>query len=435
MKFAVILNKDIGALSGLAGLASEERLKRETLLLLKGLTGKVESELGGFEKELNVKFEINDDFKASVIMADDEAAYWEAALSGTKVKMAKIAPSSGLKKAVREQKPCVCVASLKNLKLARKIKKCWPFMPVMVYGELTDKFKEKLSREGLLAVSAYSTADDMFAALCAAAKYSPALPEYWDKIKLKSRWARPAAAAAALLLFAAGFAYMANPQLADRLARVSTYAVPYSQPSNITFGGSSLWGCDWFGQSIYKHDPGRGLKLMRIFCFPGKHFTAITWAGGYLWSADAWDNKIYKHNTDDNFTILETYPAPGTAISGMAFDGKNIWTCDSSAGMIYRHALDTDLTVEDAFESPGASPSGLFFDGKNLWSVDSKTNRIYRHRMDASLSVEQAYIPPLYDQKNYNLSGIAMNGDKVWACSEKQGRVFSFPKGKMQVVK
>jgi hypothetical protein len=369
-------------------------------------------------------------------MPEDDAAYWEAAFSGTKVDIKKVNFKENALKEIAKQKPRVCVVSSKKLKTAKAIRSKWPFVPVLIYGELAVGQAEALAKKGLQAVAQYNTADDMILTLCGAAKESPALPEYWDNIKVKNNFALPVAAGIALALaVSAGLVAKNNPVLMEKFTKVAAYSLPYSQPSNITFDGQYLWGCDWFDQSIYKHDPSQGLKLMKIYCFPGKHFTAIAWAGGYLWSADPWENVICKHNIDDTFSVLEKYSTPGTSISGLAFDGKNLWSCDSSAGMIYRHTLDENLTVEDAFESPGGSPSGLFFEGSTLWSTDSKTNKIFRHRMDASLSVEATYIPPLYDQKNYNLSGIAVKGNKVWLCSEKLGKVFSFAKSKMELVK
>ena len=434
-KFGGTFGRDVGVLSGFAQIAAEHRLKNETLLVVKSLTGKVQSEIKGFEKELNVRFPINDNFKAALVMAEDEAAYWQAALSGTQITTFTTGIKKNYKRDIAAQKPCVCVVSSKFMKAAEKIKKKWPFIPVMIYGELTEKLTVVLKKQGFITLSSYGTADDMILLLADTAQNSAAYPEYWDKIKIKSVWAVPAAIAASAVVFAAALIYVNNPAILERFGRVASYSVPYSQPSNITFDGQYLWGCDWFGQSIYKHDTGNGLKLLRIFCQPGRRFTAIAWARGSLWSADAWSGKIYRHNTDDNFTILNTYDTPGTSISGLAFDGANFWSCDSSAGMIYKHALDDQLTVEDAFESPGASPSGLFYDGKNLWSVDSKTNKIYRHAMNATLSVEKTFIPPLFDEKNYNLSGIAIKGNRFWVCSEKLGKVFSFPKEKMEEVK
>ena len=434
-RFGEAFHRDVGAIAGLSNVASERRLDKKTMLVMKDIAGKVRSEIGGFEKELNVKFGVNDGFKACLVMSDEDAAYWEAALSGSKIQVEKVGIKMNVKKEIAARKPRACVVTLKNMSAANKIRSKWPFVPVIVYGELTDKRAAELNKKGFLTVTAYSTADDMLLSVFEAAETSAAQPEYWDKIKVKGTWVRTAGIAAVALIIAAGVFYAKNPSFIERFGKVRSYSVPYSQPSNITFDGEYLWGCDWFGQSIYKHDTGAGLKLMRIFCFPGKHFTAIAWAKGSLWSADAWEGKIYRHNTDDNFTIVETYSAPGTSISGLAFDGKNFWSCDSSAGMIYRHAMDDNLTVEDAFESPGASPSGLFFDGKNLWSVDSKINKLFRHRMDATLSVEASFIPPLYDQKNYNLSGIAIKNNRFWVCSEKLGKVFSFPEEKMEQLK
>ncbi len=202
IKFAGIINKDVGALAGLSGIAADHELKKETLLIIKGLTGKLQSELGGFEKELNLKFDVDDNFKAAIIMSEDEAAYWEAALSGTRVTMEKLGVKSNVKKSIPALKPCVCVVSLKKIKAARTIKARWPFVPVIIYGELPEKRKAKLEKGGFITVSSYGTADDMYQSLCDAAKNSAAQPDYWGKVKIKSRWVLPTMYAAATMLLA-----------------------------------------------------------------------------------------------------------------------------------------------------------------------------------------------------------------------------------------
>lgn len=428
------IGKYLGLIAGFSKLVMKHGVTKNTFFILEDAALKAVSENEKFAREHNLNPQISEDYKVLLCMGDEDAAFWESALSGSKAVLHKATVKKEFIKEIAALKPRVAVVSANNFKAAKKIGYKWPFLPVVLYGELKQKDKAAASKAGLSSVNAYSSADEMLRTVNNLAAASIALPEYWGKVSVKRPRLLPVAAAGAVLIAAAVFLIATKTDLAKRFERVSAYPIAYNQLSNITFDGKYLWACDWFGQSVYKHDPDAGLKLVRIFCFPGKHFTAVTWAGGYLWTADAWDHKIYKHNTDGSFTILETFDAPGTAISGLTFDGKNLWSCDASAGMVYRHAMDSELTVEDAYESPGANPSGIFYDGKNLWSVDSKINRIYRHKMDATLSTEASYIPPLFDQKNYNLTGIAIKGDRFWVCSEKLSKVFSFPKERMELV-
>ncbi|OGS22414.1 MAG: hypothetical protein A2314_08645 [Elusimicrobia bacterium RIFOXYB2_FULL_50_12] len=106
-----------------------------------------------------------------------------------------------------------------------------------------------------------------------------------------------------------------------------------------------------------------------------------------------------------------------------------LWSCDAARAEIYRHKLDENLTIEAAYKSPGPSPSGLYFDGSALWSIDSKTNKIYKHAMDNDLTVVASHIPPDFEQKSYNLSGITGNSTTLWICSEKAAKIYKYPIG------
>jgi len=321
------------------------------------------------------------------------------------------------------------LATKKTFRLAKRISRRWKFIPVVVADDMTAGFIKKVNRRGFAALNSPSTDSEISAALNAAAFRSAAYADYWNQIKVKSPAIAPIAAA--LLIAAAGitgYLYHKNPVLFVPPVRTAVYATPYPQPTNLAFDGQNLWACDWYGQSIYKQKTGGGeLAISRIFYFPNKHFSALTWMNGNLWSADAVDQKIYKHNSDDSLTITATYDSPGTAPSGMAGDGQFIWVSDSAEAKIYKLAVDGGLTVVEEVSSPAKNPSALYFDGKNLWSTDSVTNKMYCHDVNDSLKVIATYNAPGYEQKGYNLSGLAGSAKYFWMCSEKAGKIYQYP--------
>lgn len=424
------LRRMAAPLRGLWALEENHCLTKASHTVSGELLQRIENEADAFLRQSNAKPPIAETMKAALFLNEADTALWEktAARPGAEfVRMGR----KDMKSRMREIKPLVAVVSTKLVSVAYRLRTLFPFMPVVVYGEpLTERKTKKLLAAGMHYVPAPANTADMCAALEAAAFTSVARPEFWGRIKMKRSPLLPVAAAALLLCAAAAGLTVRKTGIPHVLlpapVKPISYPLPYTQPANITFDGQYLWGCDWYGQSIYKHAVNGDMKLVRIFSFPGRHFGGLAWAGGYLWSADVWEKKIYKHNPDENLTVIAAYNAPGDAPSGLAGDGNVLWSCDADSKAIYKHILDDNLTVQEIYDSPGPRPSGLFYDGKTLWSVDSQTNRVYKHLMNADLSVGSTYLLPDFEQKGYNLSGIARSKDIFWICSEKAGRVYQY---------
>jgi sugar lactone lactonase YvrE len=425
----------IGPLLGLLHGVSSKSLSNKMLEPIKESIQRLENETQLFIANMDVKFKYNNLYTFAVLMDKDEYSLFEKISSENKIKM-KILVAKTIKKDINVIKPQAVIVSKDYLKFAYKIKNKWPFMPVIVFGDMEQKMQKKLISRGIKTIMPPFVTGEVLNLLNETANKSIAWPEYWDKIMVKTSYFARFAVTCSVIAILGVSGYFLNNYLAKtRSETVSHYITPYPQPTNIAFDGKYLWVCDWFGQSIYKHDTNKGFSLVKIFHFPEKHFTTLACAGGYLWTADPWNKKIYKHNLDESLTIIGSYQTPNAAPSGLASDGKVLWSCDSALAMIYRHKLDDKLTIEESFKSPGTSPSGLYFDGEKLWSIDSKTNKIYCHNINNGLAVEGVYLPVGYEQKGFNLSGIAFGKDRIWICSERMGEILSYQKTLLAKVK
>lgn len=419
-----------GPLRGIRQLEEGHALTKESRSVYSELLQHIENESDTFLRQANAKPPATEALKAALFLDETDAALWEKTAGRPGAEFVRM-ERKNIKRRMNEAKPLVAIVSTKWISVAYQVRKYFPFVPVIVYGEpLKERKTKKLLAAGIHYVPAPANSADMCTALETTAFTSVARPEFWGRIKVKASPALPIAAAVLMVCAAAAGVVVRKTGIPHMLlpapVKPLSYQLPYTQPANITFDGQYLWGCDWYGQSIYKHSVNGDMKLVRIFSFPGRHFGGLAWAGGYLWSADVWEKKIYKHNPDENLTVIATYPAPGDAPSGLAGDGNVLWSCDVESKAIYKHALDDKLTVQEIYDSPGDRPSGLYYDGKTLWSVDSQTNRVYKHLMNADLSVASTYLLPDFEQKGYNLSGIARSKDTFWICSEKAGRVYQY---------
>ncbi|MBN1824110.1 MAG: hypothetical protein JW803_07310 [Endomicrobiales bacterium] len=423
----------IGPLAGLAQFFSRNKPHKTTWNAFKELIQRTDAETDVFLAKIAVPSIEKESFDVVMYLPDEDAAFWESSLFSLKSKIIRTNEENVIKD-VSENKPRFAVVSSAYLSTARKINRKWPFIPVVVYGTVDKRTAAALAAKGLAVVATPCSPEDIVNSVNTIAKNSVSRPELWGKIKTGIPSLAYVLLAAALFLAIAG--YYNGDTIASYVSKKPvSYATPYAQPTNLSSDGKNLWICDWFGQGIYKHTANGGLKLVKIYNFPGKHFTALAWSGGSLWTIDAWEQKIYRHNTDGGLKISETYGAPGASPSGISGNGSVIWTCDSQDAVIYQHAMDKNLTVTSIIDSPGPSPSGLFYDGEFLWSTDSMTNNIYCHKTDPELTVIRKYIAPQYDQKGFNLSGLVMDKKYLWVCSEKLGKVFRYPKKMLKELK
>lgn len=420
----------LGEVSGLAKFMKNNRAHNSTWSVMGEMLNKIEEETELLAAQASVGAGIPDKFTAAIIATEDDTASWIKILTGSSAEL-KTASASNWKREISSIKPRVLIVSAKNIGIALKAAAQWPFLPVVVFGELKKSKARKAAVAGFTTVAVPSTDAETMNAVNNAALKSPARTEFWDKIKVRKSYGAAVASAACLLAAgAAALVYYAKPADVTAVfapAKTVAFSTQYLQPTNVTYDGQNLWACDWFGQSIYKHKVNGELGISRIFYFPNRHFSALAWMNGTLWSADAVDQRIYKHNSDENMSIIATFKSPGPAPSGLAGDGRILWSCDASTAKIYRHKTNGELAVDKEYNAPAGSPSGLYYDGEYLWSTDSKTNRIYKHRIDEDLTVVETILPPGYEQKGYNLSGITGSGKYFWVCSEKAGRIYQYP--------
>lgn len=426
-----ILRKYVNQLSGLSHFAAKYNLSKKTWAIFKKIIQNIENEIENFAVQSKVAGAVKEPFKVVFCMSEEESGIWKETASSLSAEI--FIEVKNIFKIIKEKKPQVLIISSQYIQILNKINSKWPFLPIILAGSIEQKKAKKVSSKIFALISSPYTNEEIRNTLVNAVRQSIAYEEYWDSIAPPKKIFLYKLSAVIILLSILSW-YGNKYKIVPLFNQSLTFTVPYAKPTNIAFDGNSIWVCDWFGQSVYRHKPDKNFQLIRIFNFPEKHFTALTWAGGFLWSIDPWDKKIYRHNLDEKLTILSSYPIANSTPTGLAGDQGGLWSCDSSQAMIFRHKFDSQLTVEDVYESPGKNPSGLFFDGKILWSTDSKTNRIYCHKIDEFLSVIAVYIPPEYDQKNYNISGIACDKDNIWLCSEKSGKIFMYPKNMLKKV-
>ncbi|MCB4791988.1 MAG: hypothetical protein LHV68_08880 [Elusimicrobia bacterium] len=424
----------LGPLLGLLHGISTKRLSGDLIGPVKDSVQRLENETGLFMTNLDMKFQYNELYTLGLILPEDELGFFNKLSASQKIRT-KVLDIKAIKNDISRIKPQAVLVSIKFLKYAYKIKNKWSFIPVIIFGTVNAKLHKKLLAKGFEVILPPYITEEIITLLNQTVSKSIAWPEYWEKIQPKRDYLSKLAVMSGLILLCLSGYYLNNYYVNKSLNVVLHFNTPYPQPTNITFDGQNIWVCDWFGQSIYKHSVNNDFKLIKIFHFPEKHFTTLAWAGGYLWSADPWNKKIYKHNMDEALSIIGSYQAPNAAPSGLAGDREVLWSCDSALAQIYRHRLDDKLTVEETYKSPGSSPSGLYFDGEKLWSLDSKTNKIYCHDISKGLAVEGEYLPVGYEQKGYNLSGIAISKDRVWVCSERLGEIQGYQKTLLKKIK
>lgn len=424
-EFARTVRRFIGPMTGLIRFISKHEVDNSTRSVFNELIQKIDNETELFALQLSLPQGAGEPFRAALCVPDPDVAFWQSALSGTQAEIKTVSPRDPVA-AVRAIKPRVAILSGAFAGEAAKLRAAVPFLPILVSGDVQPGAAQKLAAKDFRVLPFPATNEEIGRAVTAEALSSIALPEYWDTIKVRHSYFKTAALAALVVASLAGGFLLRYASLPMPFFNTAGITTPYDRPTNITYDGQYLWTCDWLGQSIYKHEATGSLKLVRIYCQPGKRFSALAWSGGYLWSADPWEKRIYKHGGDENLSVVSSFPSPGTSPSGLASGDRVLWSCDADTGMIYQHKMDDKLTVELAVPSPGTSPSGLYFDGEYLWSSDSKTSRVYRHRLDAGLTVLNAYAVPDRGEKGFNVGGLARAGNELWVSSEKAGKISGY---------
>jgi hypothetical protein len=422
----------LGPLIGLTKMIVEKKVTAKAWNPVRVYLQNIENDIETFAKssQLTVAGKIKYSICAAAI--NDDKVFFDK-LRENDVFNIKFVDFRDMQSELVSNKPNIAAFSARYYKTAFMVKKKWPFLPVVVFGDVKKRLQKKSESLGIARFSQPYIMDSVISSMNQCALNSAVWPEGWREIRAESKLITKLILSLGIVLMLACAAFYVSHKKGGA-DTVIPYTLPYPQPTNIAISNGKLWACDWLGQSVYVHNIKENMKIEKIYYYPGRHFSAITWAGGYLWSCDPMERKIYKHEDNENLSVVETFPAPGAAPSGICYDGEYLYTCDSSEGMIYRHRMDRNLSVETAVKSPGLSPAGLYYDGKNVWSLDSSTNKIYCHNMDNNLTVEKVYVAAGYDQKGYNLSGIAMGKDRFYICSEKLGKLIAYPKSALNQV-
>jgi sugar lactone lactonase YvrE len=418
--FVKQFNQVFVQLVGMAAYAAKRPDAAPVEKVLTELIGKIEAEAHAYADSIDAPEKQDDPCMVAVLGTDEDHAVVKEALKKTAISMHVLSPKHFMRE-IAVHKPRLVIVSGANASKRGRLAKKWPFLPQVLLGPTVQRISNTTSVNTYPLVHSAAITEIADTILEAAGR-SIARSEYWDRLSQTrpSAWRALAAAGVILAVGVVSGGWWGYQHFVAVPAMVQT---PYSNPTNITFDGKSLWVCDWFGQSIYRQDTHG--EIQKALCFPNKHFTALTWANGYLWSCDSWDKKIFKHKADDTLSIVASYPTPGLMPSGITWDGQNLWTCDTATGQIFKHVMDAKLSVVEAYDSPGGSPSGLYFDGKSLWSIDSRTSKLYRHLMTGRLPVAEVYTLPVAVTEK--ISGITGDGKNLWLCSEKSGHIFYRP--------
>jgi len=209
------------------------------------------------------------------------------------------------------------------------------------------------------------------------------------------------------------------------LSHNRNYAIPYSNPTDMSWQEGKLWVVDWFTQSIYVHQvQGRELPLLKTFHFPGSHITGVAVAGDSVYTCDSWSHQIQKHTLDAFLTVVKTFPSPGPSPSSLFWDGKYLWSCDNVKGRIYQHLPDDRLTVIADYPAPGSSLVGFFKDDQYAWTADNKTRKLYQHRLDDQLTVLATYSYEELDEGAEPLTCFLWMNSDLWYARERKNQIF-----------
>jgi len=332
---------------------------------------------------------------------------------------------------------------------ARRILSDFPFIPVIAYGEFARNVKKSNSKihklltagyAGCIAVETLLNKESLVFGVKNIIWRGLAKPELWEKeysiarAETRNKVYRGVLAASLtfLILVITGFIAKDKVSITENLSPV-IYSVPYLNLSSLALSRNSLWTSDWQTQNIYKHSLGRNLEIERVYPFPDMRFSALVLADGYIWTLDPWQKKIRKHNLDKKLSIVKEFQTPGTNPTGLAYDGKYLISSDNAQGKLYIHKLDDKLTVLKEYSLPADNPIGIYADGKYTWIADAMTNKIYCCYIDDfDLAVKNIFIPPDYEGMKF--SSISGDSEYLWLASEKDSKIYKYPKKLLESV-
>lgn len=199
--------------------------------------------------------------------------------------------------------------------------------------------------------------------------------------------------------------------------------LPYAHPAGLAWHDGKLWAGDWFGASVYVHDP-KTLAIVRVKTLPGEPPVCLAFVEGSLWIVTD-HGRVKRHLLDEKLTVLGSARLPGSPV-GLAYDGLYLWSLDKTSGRLRKHLLDDELSELAEVPFPGRKPAALAWDGRSLWSLD-EGGRLYRHDPAHPEQVLETFDLPEY-AGGWKAGGLAWDGVRFWTVAEspdgKEGRIF-----------
>ncbi len=310
-------------------------------------------------------------------------------------------------------------------------------MPGMDGAQTLNKIRERFKDMPVIMVTGYGSADSAKEVLEMGASHYISKPfknqelvEALDKVGLPSKTPEPSIDSDGkrvpwgLILGTLCGALVLWGGLRVVLNHNRNYAIPYTNPMDMSWQNGKLWVVDWFTQSIYVHQvQSRELPLIKTYHLPESHIAGIAVVGDTVYTCDSWAHTIQKHKLDDFLTVLKTFKSPGPTPSSLFWDGKYLWSCDSSVARIYQHLLDDRLTVIADYPAPGSALVGFFKDDKYAWTADNGTRKLYQHRLDDKLTVLATYSYEGFDEGSEPLTCFLWVNSDLWYARERKNQI------------
>ena len=123
-------------------------------------------------------------------------------------------------------------------------------------------------------------------------------------------------------------------------------------------------------------------RLSRTRAYPAlsANQIAVTLVGDDLWVADWVQETLYEYTlTGGRLSEKRRHRLTSVHITAVAISADAIYIADSWRKVIEKRKLTPGLALISAVTSPGPAPSCLSWDGEVLWSCDARQGRIYAH--------------------------------------------------------
>lgn len=205
------------------------------------------------------------------------------------------------------------------------------------------------------------------------------------------------------------------------------FVVPYAHLSGMALHEGTFWACDWFNQSIYRHQRDAVLSLAKTFIKEEWHPSALAWDGVSLWSYSSWERRLSKHQLDEQLTIVQDFPLDAIEPTGLSHDGEWFWFADAKKASIGRFAIrDGKIEIQGQRHSPAYKPVGIVRHGDFIWTADAETGLLYKHDPAKDLEVVATYAPP-DDLLIGRIACLASDDRALWIGARDGQKVFRVP--------